>query len=103
MAMDHIKSEEERNFKSCFGDRNFLKLSHSHRCIGVEYPTYETLLDFPFYMLTNDWACDIESHGHQIQLPDLFIQCHFIHQFIDKCGHGWSGYSGVFCLLLCKG
>src|SRR5690606_40966863 len=87
VSVDHVEAKQQRYSKARFVDSHFLEFPHCHRCIGVEYTTYQTAFDFLFDIFTHDRTGNIKADGDKIQLADLFLERHLAEQAVDKGGH----------------
>src|SRR5690606_15629794 len=87
VSVDHVEAKQQRYSKARFVDSHFLEFPHCHRCIDVEYTTYQTAFDFLFDILTHNRTGNIKADGDKIQLADLFLERHLAEQAVDKGGH----------------
>ena len=96
IAMYHVLSEEERNAETCLLDCYLLQILYLLHALHIKDGTKLTSSYlFGKWRIHYSTSCKVAS-GEKIELANLLLKSHFLHQFCDELTHRRQ------LLLLCR-
>ena len=83
IAVNHVETEQQRNFKPCFLHGNALQVAYKTYRVAVEQVAAGAGANVVFISFADGGAGRTPVGGIQRELADFFLQGHFGQQFLD--------------------